>query len=79
MFWRPESIPSALTFTAHLDQRRPGAFEAFADEVLRRANAEFAAACDFTGGVKDVGRGGEAKPSFPLFGVYLRQRDAHEA
>ena len=31
----------------HLDQRWPGAFEAFAGEFLRRVNAEFAAAGDF--------------------------------
>ena len=35
----------------HLDERRPGAFEAFAGEFLRRINAEFAAAGDFAGGV----------------------------
>ena len=41
----------------HLDQRRPGAFEAFARNFLRRVNAEFAAAGDFAGGVvKHVGR-----------------------
>jgi hypothetical protein len=27
----------------HLDERRPGAFEAFAGELLRRVDAEFAA------------------------------------
>ncbi len=32
----------------HLDERRPGAFEAFAGEFLRRVEAEFAAAGDFT-------------------------------
>ena len=41
----------------HLDEWRPGAFEAFALQFLRRINAEFAAAGDFTGGVVEhVGR-----------------------
>ena len=41
----------------HLDQRRPGAFEAFAGNFLRRINAKFAAAGDFAGGVVEhVGR-----------------------
>jgi len=31
----------------HLDERRPGAFEAFAGESFRRINAKFAAAGDF--------------------------------
>ena len=35
----------------HLDERWPGAFEAFAGEFLRRVDAEFAAAGDFAGGV----------------------------
>jgi len=41
----------------HLDERRPGAFEAFAGVFLSRINAEFAAAGDFAGGVVEhVGR-----------------------
>src|SRR2546425_13131131 len=41
----------------HLDERWPGAFEAFARQFLRRVNAEFAAAGDFAGGVVEhVGR-----------------------
>ena len=41
----------------HLDERRPGAFAAFAGEFLRRVEAEFAAAGDFVGGVVEhVGR-----------------------
>ena len=41
----------------HLDERRPGAFETFAGEFLRRVDAEFAAAGDFAGGViQHVGR-----------------------
>jgi hypothetical protein len=40
----------------HLNQRRPGAFEAFAGNFLRRVNAEFAAAGDFARRmVKDAG------------------------
>src|SRR5437773_7581522 len=41
----------------HLDEWRPGAFETFAGEFLRRVYAEFAAAGDFAGGVvAHVGR-----------------------
>ena len=41
----------------HANQRRPRAFEAFARNFLRRVNAGFAAAGDFTGGVVEhVGR-----------------------
>jgi hypothetical protein len=34
----------------HLDERRPGAFETFARQFLRRINAEFAADGDLAGG-----------------------------
>ena len=41
----------------HLDERRPGAFETFAGNFLRRINAEFAATGDFARGVVEhVGR-----------------------
>jgi len=41
----------------HLDERRPGAFEAFAGEFFRRDNAQLPAAGDFAGGVVEhVGR-----------------------
>jgi len=41
----------------HFNQRRPGAFEAFAGNFLRRVYAEFAADGDFAGGVVEhVGR-----------------------
>jgi hypothetical protein len=33
-------------FFAHINQRRPGAFESFAGEFLRRVNAQLAAAGD---------------------------------
>ena len=51
-----------------VDERRPGAFEAFARQFLRRINAEFAAAGDFAGGVVEhVGRafGEDAVPPSP--------------
>jgi hypothetical protein len=34
----------------HPDERRPGTFEAFTGQFLRRVNAEFAAAGNFAGG-----------------------------
>ena len=41
----------------HLDERRPGAFETFAGNFLRRVKTHFAANGDFAGGVvKHVGR-----------------------
>ena len=41
----------------HLDERRPGAFETFAGNFLRRVKTHFAAAGDFAGRVvKHVGR-----------------------
>ena len=36
----------------HLDKRRPGAFETFARQFVRRVEAEFAADGDFAGGGK---------------------------
>ena len=54
------------------NQRRPGAFEAFAWIFLRRVNAEFAAAGDFGGRVVEhVGRafGEEAVPPSPGSGA----------
>ena len=57
---RGDFLPPLLI---HPDERRPGAFEAFAGEFLRRVNAEFIAAGDFAGGMfEHVERtfGGEA-------------------
>jgi len=45
-----QGIDFAAPGFAHFDQRRPGAFETFARQFLRRANAGFAADGDFAGG-----------------------------
>ncbi len=53
----PKSFHFRLHRGIHLDERRPGAFETFARDFLRRVDAEFAAAGDFARGVVEhVGR-----------------------
>src|SRR5262245_43541776 len=52
----------------NLDERRPGAFETFAREFLRRVNAEFAADGDFAGrGVEHIGRFHFFTNGLPIF------------
>src|SRR5882724_338136 len=46
-----ERINFRLRGGLHLDERRPGAFEAFAGNFLRRVYAEFGADGDFARGV----------------------------
>ena len=49
----------------HLDERRPGAFEAFARKFFRRVNDEFAAAGDLACGVVELRvERGERLPRF---------------
>ena len=56
MSWRAASgIEQRINFLSHifihLDERRPGAFEAFARNLLRGVDAEFAAHRDLARGV----------------------------
>jgi len=54
----------------HLDERRPGAFEAFAGELIRRVNAQLAADGDFAAGgidgVSAVRDGGDVEDRIRL-------------